>query len=75
MHSSFLNGDGKDYRAFQKIHVPVHVQVQWCTRMHTCVSAFNRAYAVGIYSSGEAPRPPRRNLTKERRAKNRNREN
>lgn len=40
--------------------------------VHTHARAYVRAYAVGIYSSGEAPRSPsRRNLTKERRAKNR----
>lgn len=64
IHSSFLNGDGKDYRAFQGIRVPVHVQT------HAHVRACIRAYAGGIYSSGDAPRSPRRNLTKERRAKN-----
>lgn len=65
MHSSFLNGDGKDYRAFQETCVPVHVHTH--AHVRSCV----RAYAVGIYSSEDARRPLRRNLTKERRANNR----
>ena len=41
-----------------------------CSDAHACVSAFIRAYTVGIYSNGEAPRPSYWNLTKERRVKN-----
>lgn len=66
MHSSFLNGDGKDYRAFQRMRMPTCA----CTRAHVSSRASRaRTRQEFILAESRPETPQHRHLTKERLAK------